>query len=89
MCDIDLLTIVRRKFPQLRTAVMTSVVDAQFRARAYAMGIDLFLEKPNTGQEINWDQAMNSQERLVPANLDWNMKLAAPPLAMPGITKFV
>jgi predicted dehydrogenase len=42
-----------------------------------------------TGQEITWDQAMNSQEQLVPENLAWNMKFAAPPLAMPGITKFV
>jgi len=54
MDGLQVLTIVRRKFPQLRTAVMTSVVDAQFRTRAYAMGIDLFLEKPNTGQEINF-----------------------------------
>src|SRR6266496_3556779 len=52
MDGLQVLTIVRRKFPQLRTAVMTSVVDAQFRTRAYAMGIDLFLEKPNTRQEI-------------------------------------
>jgi hypothetical protein len=42
-----------------------------------------------TGQEITWEQVMNSQERLVPENLAWNMKLAAPPLATPGITKFV
>jgi len=54
MDGLQVLTIVRRKYPQLRTAVMTSVVDAQFRTRAYAMGIDLFLEKPNTGQEINF-----------------------------------
>jgi CheY-like chemotaxis protein len=53
MDGLQVLTIVRRKFPQLRTAVMTSLVDTQFRARAYAMGIDLFLEKPNTPQEIN------------------------------------
>src|SRR2546421_11628755 len=52
MDGLQVLTIVRRKFPQLRTAVMTSVVDAQFRTRAYAMGIDLFLEKPNTSQGI-------------------------------------
>jgi len=52
MDGLQVLTIVRRKFPQLRTAVMTSVVDTQFRARAYAMGIDLFLEKPNSNQEI-------------------------------------
>jgi myo-inositol 2-dehydrogenase / D-chiro-inositol 1-dehydrogenase len=42
-----------------------------------------------TGQEITWDQVMNSQERLVPEPLAWDMKLAAPPLAMPGMTKFV
>jgi len=42
-----------------------------------------------TGQEITWEQAMNSQERLVPEHLDWNMKLALPPLATPGITKLV
>jgi CheY-like chemotaxis protein len=54
MDGLQVLTIVRRKFPHLRTAVMTSVVDPQFRTRAYAMGIDLFLEKPNTPQEINF-----------------------------------
>jgi CheY-like chemotaxis protein len=54
MDGLQVLTIVRRKFPQLRTAVMTSVVDTQFRARAYAMGIDLFLEKPKTQQEITF-----------------------------------
>lgn len=54
MDGLQVLTIVKRKFPQLRTAVMTSVVDEQFRARAYSMGVDLFLEKPNTAQEINF-----------------------------------
>jgi CheY-like chemotaxis protein len=54
MDGLQVLTIVRRKFPNLRTAVMTSVVDPQFRTRAYAMGIDLFLEKPNTTQEITF-----------------------------------
>lgn len=54
MDGLQVLTIVRRKFPSLRTAVMTSVVDEQFRARAYSMGIDLFLEKPNTQQEITF-----------------------------------
>ena len=42
-----------------------------------------------TGQQITWDQAMNSQERLFPEKLDWNMSMAVPPLARPGITKFV
>src|SRR5204863_2332514 len=54
MDGLQVLTIVRRKFPQLRTAVLTSVADEQFRTRAYAMGIDLFLEKPNGSQEVRF-----------------------------------
>ena len=42
-----------------------------------------------TGQEITWEQAMNSQEKLVPDPLDWKMKLDFPPMAMPGVTKLV
>lgn len=51
MDGLQVLTIVRRRFPQLRTAVLTAVVDEQFRARAYAMGIDLYLEKPTSHKE--------------------------------------
>jgi CheY-like chemotaxis protein len=54
MDGLQVLTLVRRKFPQLRTVVMTAVADEQFRARAYAMGIDLFLEKPSSGKEISF-----------------------------------
>ena len=42
-----------------------------------------------TGQEVTWEQAMSSQEKLVPDHLDWKMKLDVPPLAMPGVTRFV
>ncbi len=41
-----------------------------------------------TGQQITWDQAMNSQEHLVPEHLDWNGALPVVPRAKPGITKF-
>ena len=54
MDGLQVLTIVRRKFPHLRTIVLTAVVDEQYRARAYAMGIDLFLEKPNNSKEISF-----------------------------------
>jgi CheY-like chemotaxis protein len=54
MDGLQVLSIVRRKFPQLRTAVLTCLLDEQFRARAYAMGIDLFLEKPNSSKEITF-----------------------------------
>lgn len=50
MDGLQVLAIVRRKFPQLRTVVMTASTDEQFRVRAYAMGLDLYLEKPNTAQ---------------------------------------
>ena len=41
-----------------------------------------------TGQQVTWDQALNSQERLVPETIDWNGSLAVQPRAEPGITKF-
>ncbi|MFO1498031.1 MAG: Gfo/Idh/MocA family oxidoreductase [Verrucomicrobiota bacterium] len=40
-----------------------------------------------TGQEITWEQALNSEEKLVPDNLTWDMKLEPAPMAMPGRTK--
>ena len=52
MDGFQVLAIVRRKFPTLRVVVMTAAEDEQFRARAYGMGIDLYLEKPKTGKEI-------------------------------------
>jgi len=42
-----------------------------------------------TGQEITWEQAMNSQESLVPAEMNWNVPVSVPDVAMPGRTKFV
>jgi CheY-like chemotaxis protein len=36
----------------LRVVVITAAEDEQFRARAYAMGVDLYIEKPKTGKEI-------------------------------------
>lgn len=42
-----------------------------------------------TGKEITWDQALNSQEKLVPDNLTWDMSLPIKPLAMPGTTEFI
>src|SRR5213083_2442036 len=49
---LQVLSIVRRRYPELRTVVMTSVVDEQFRSRVYALGVDLFWRKPGTEQEI-------------------------------------
>lgn len=54
MDGLQLLTIVRKRFPSLRTVVMSALNDEQFKDRAYALGIDQFLEKPRTGKEINY-----------------------------------
>ena len=39
-----------------------------------------------TGREVTWEEAMNSQEQLVPDNLDWNQELPVRPMALPGRT---
>src|SRR5258708_3989006 len=52
MDGLQVLSIVRRKHPQLRTVVLTSVLDEQFRSRVYALGVDLFWQKPGTDTEI-------------------------------------
>lgn len=51
MDGFQVLAIVRRRLPSLRIVVMTGAVDEQSRARAYAMGIDLFVEKPKSQKE--------------------------------------
>src|SRR5882724_3275822 len=52
MDGLQVLSIVRRKWPQLRTVVLTSVIDEHFRSRVYALGVDLFWQKPGSEQEI-------------------------------------
>src|SRR5262245_21345532 len=60
ICDLNLpkmdglqvVTIARRKFPQLRLVVLTAIRDEQFRTRAYALGVDPFWLKPETDQEM-------------------------------------
>jgi len=42
----------RRRFPTLKTVAITGMGDQQYRARAYASGIDLYTEKPTTPTEI-------------------------------------
>ena len=42
-----------------------------------------------TGQEITWEQVLNSQEKLVPDNLEWDGSLPIAPMAVAGKTKFV
>ncbi|HEY2933424.1 MAG TPA: Gfo/Idh/MocA family oxidoreductase [Acidobacteriota bacterium] len=41
-----------------------------------------------TGQMITWEQAMNSKEDLTPEKYEWG-SIPTPPVAFPGVTKFV
>ncbi len=42
-----------------------------------------------TGREVTWEEALGSQQSLVPEKLDWNTKIDQPPLAVPGRTELV
>jgi myo-inositol 2-dehydrogenase/D-chiro-inositol 1-dehydrogenase len=42
-----------------------------------------------TGKKITWDMAWNSQEKLVPDNIKWDMDLPVRPVRMPGKTEFI
>jgi hypothetical protein len=42
-----------------------------------------------TGKIVSYDEALNSEEKLNPPNIDdWNAPIPVPPVAMPGLTKF-
>ena len=52
MDGLQVLAVVRRRWPHMKTAVMTSAADDQYRKRAYGMGVDVFCSKPSTSKEI-------------------------------------
>jgi predicted dehydrogenase len=60
--------------------------DGEWMAQSTLMGI-MGRMAAYTGQEVSWEQAQNSNEKLVPDNLDWKMKLDIAPMALPGSTK--
>jgi len=50
MDGLQVLSIVRRRFPDLRTVVLTALEDDEFRSRAYSLGVDLFWLKSDMQQ---------------------------------------
>ena len=42
-----------------------------------------------TGKEVTWDDVMNSQDNLVPENIEWDMELPVRPIARPGQTALI
>ncbi|MBM3848464.1 MAG: response regulator [Verrucomicrobia bacterium] len=51
MDGLQVISVVRRKHPQTRLMVLTSLRDEQFRARAYALGVDQYWLKPESDHE--------------------------------------
>jgi CheY-like chemotaxis protein len=52
MDGLQVLAIVRRKYPDLRIIVLTGVLDEEYRSRAYALGVDMFWQKPGNAEEF-------------------------------------
>ena len=42
-----------------------------------------------SGQEVTWEQALNSQDQIFPKELDWVGEMPVRPMARPGITQVV
>lgn len=62
--------------------------DGEMMARSTLMAI-MGRMAAYTGQTVTWDEAFNSQESLMPPKVDWDVSLATPLVAMPGVTKLV
>jgi predicted dehydrogenase len=42
-----------------------------------------------TGQEVAWQEALQSRQQLMPERVDWNTKIQQPSTAVPGLTRFL
>lgn len=62
--------------------------DGEWMAKSTLMAI-MGRMSAYTGKEVSWEMALNSQEKLVPDNMTWDMKLPITPMAIPGKTPFV
>jgi predicted dehydrogenase len=62
--------------------------DGDWMAKSTLMGI-MGRMATYTGQAITWDMALNSKEDLSPPNYNMSASLPVPPVARPGITKFM
>jgi CheY-like chemotaxis protein len=68
MDGLQVLAIVRRRFPQLRTVVLSGLEDEEFRSRAYALGVDLFWLKADMQQ--NTQMFLDCLESLLGREVD-------------------
>jgi DNA-binding NarL/FixJ family response regulator len=68
MDGLQVLSIVRRRFPELRTIVLSGLEDEEFRSRAYALGVDLFWLK--TDMQANTQMFLDCIESLMGRDLE-------------------
>lgn len=52
MDGLQVISVVRRRFPDLRIIILTSLPDESYRDRAYRLGVDMYWQKPSTKKEI-------------------------------------
>jgi len=68
MDGLQVLMIVRRRFPDLRTVVLTGLEDEEFRSRAYNLGVDLFWLKSD--MQLNTQLFLDCLESLLGRDTD-------------------
>jgi CheY-like chemotaxis protein len=68
MDGLQVLSIVRRRFPELRTVALTGFSDEDFRSRAYALGVDMFWLK--TEMQGNLQMYLDCLESLLGRDQD-------------------
>ena len=68
MDGLQVLAIVRRRFPELRTIVLSGLEDEEFRSRAYALGVDLFWLKSD--MQANSQMFLDCIESLLGRDLE-------------------
>ncbi|MGO9706030.1 MAG: DUF4388 domain-containing protein [Limisphaerales bacterium] len=68
MDGLQVLSIVRRRFPELRTIVLSGLEDEEFRSRAYALGVDLFWLK--TDMQANSQMFLDCIESLLGRDME-------------------
>ncbi len=75
----DLIASIRsgKPYNELKSVAESTLTAIMGRMAAY------------TGQTVTWEQAMDSKEELMPAELGWNTPLAVAPVPMPGKTELV
>ena len=65
---LQVLAIVRRRYPELRTVVLSALEDEDFRSRAYALGVDMFWLK--TEMQANMQMYLDCLESLLGRDQD-------------------